>query len=153
MSLRNLKELKEICDFLRLQGYTNVEIADAGNYINIPDRDIRIQINVIDPPDEENVFLFIGTEDNEGINWQFTQNDYLIFVDGQRYYLANTESLKEFIELNNFKNSSRVHSHRNSRVILIKIKKSWLVYGLMEDVKVFYRLAYPDKTLRGKEVI
>lgn len=136
-------EKLNLCDFLSKKLGYNAKLATSSTNCDIqaPNKKIRIQTAITSDLENKEIILYLGTRQNDGINWRLIRSDYFIIIDPLNYYIMHSKDLKELIEINNWhwKKEYQISSKKDPRVVLIKIPKEFIVYGLAatNDIKIF----------------
>ena len=136
---RNKIHAEEVCNFLKYLGYPNasaietygcdIEVASLGEKIQIFDGGWN--------PDQE-IYLFLGLEKEDGFYWRLLDCNYVILVTPNRFHIVSSRSLLEFILANGFIRTHRVIPRKSKEAIVVKIRIPYLVYGI-PDLRTFNR--------------
>ena len=135
-------EKLNLCKFLKEEFGYNAKITSSpvNCDIRVPDKKIRIQIARVSNL-EDDVIFFLGTKRENETKWRLTRSDYIVITDPSHYYFVPSKVLRELVEINNWnwKRDYRIESRKNPRAVLIKVPKSFIIYGLLatNDIQIF----------------
>ena len=142
---RNKIHTEEVCKFLGHLGYPDASIVDSyGSDIEVTSLGEKIQIFDGGWNQDQEIYLFLGLEKEDGFYWRLLDCNYVILVTPNRFHIVNSRSLLEFILANKFVRTHRVIPRKNKEAITIKIRIPYLVYGI-PDLRTFNRPAWDEE--------
>lgn len=145
-------EKLKLCKFLKekFDYDAHVTSSSVNCDVRIPDKKIRIQI-VISQPEDRELILFLGTKQKQEIKWRLIRSHYCIIIDPSHYYILPSKALKELIEINGWpwKKEYCIFSRKNPKAVLIKIPKSFIIYGLLvtNNIQIFNKTGKQESLL------